>query len=155
MMPKSIIHWKFETSGSVCYHHNEHKLVLTSIQKLYPKSYIDAMFLPFGARVNKTSCGKKFTCSISRQKLPYWSTLGWNQSVKFDTWRFEEIVCRELQCQLVGQSLIDSCRLPSMVPIHAKMLSPSGNAEIPRTPHVWKDHTIHCIRKLGTLETRQ
>jgi len=32
MMPKSIIHWKFETSGSVCYRHNEHKLVLTSIQ---------------------------------------------------------------------------------------------------------------------------
>ncbi len=39
------------------------------------------MFLPFGARVKKTRCGKKFTCSISRQKLPYWSTLGWNQSV--------------------------------------------------------------------------
>jgi hypothetical protein len=69
--------------------------------------------------------------------------------------RFEGIVCRELQCQLVGQSLIDSCTVPLMVPIHAKMLSPSGNTEIPRTPHVWKDHSIHCIRKLGTLETRQ
>jgi hypothetical protein len=77
------------------------------------------------------------------------------ECVKFDTLRFEGIVCRELQCQLVGQSLIDSCRLPLMVPIHAKMLSPSGNAEIPGTPHVWKDHTVHCLRKLGTFATRQ
>ncbi len=77
------------------------------------------------------------------------------ECVKFDTWRFEGTICRGLQCQLVGQSLIDNCRLLLMVQIHAKMLSPSGSAEIPGTPHVWKDHTIHCLRKLGHLETRQ
>mmetsp|Transcript_39131 Transcript_39131/g.91554 ORF Transcript_39131/g.91554 Transcript_39131/m.91554 type:complete len:204 (+) Transcript_39131:418-1029(+) len=86
---------------------------------------------------------------MSRQMLPYWSTFGWkHEGVNVTCGGSNGYEVGNLSASLKVRPSYTVPAPPVIVPVHWKMLSPSGKAEMPASPPIINDMSSDCKRLL-------